>query len=609
MSCSLRNCCGLTKRAWLGLFAVILVAAAARLIGLGSLDPWNDEIYSHVASSELLPKLLRWETPGNESSSPWPFIEIKVARQIFGEGSALTLRMPSAVHGIIAVAVLYLVLNATVGSAAAFWSALLLAINPYALEWSREGRMYQQWLDSTIVLIGVAYAAVQHSRAARPASVGDESTMPARSAAAPVGSCGTGPCPLTEPLWLDWRWWLTGVLLMLVHAANVMGTMTIAGVALCLGIFGVAEWLNGRFKAGLQVLLGSALAGAVYLGSWGLTGIGKMLFLMGDKSPPAKGFVPPVAVEEFAKFLEHTAGRPPLPVALAMWVIASAGLILLIRRGHWRLALLIAVVSLAPWLGFPSISKRHFFTARYVYTGLILFCAGLGVTLATLWQQGLLKRPALGKAAAVALLAAGVAASWPYTREVFFVPKMAISKALAPVQQHARPGDAFVLVPDWYVNLDGYLPYKFGPNVRVVRGPHRAVYAVGGDANFKGRFAQVYAPVILDRFNAGRFRGLRGRDVIEALIFSLTDADAAKAPQATWLFMLVAEEAPGDTKARWRYRFDQLDLLLAAYGLKPEDLLPLVDDTTYTLTVRLSRDAGGKGVVDHVTGAGGRRHR
>ena len=61
--------CVFDSRAKVGLCIVLLLAAATRLIALGSLDVWGDEVYSHDASSDLFAKLLKWETISNESSS------------------------------------------------------------------------------------------------------------------------------------------------------------------------------------------------------------------------------------------------------------------------------------------------------------------------------------------------------------------------------------------------------------------------------------------------------------------------------------------------------------------------------------------------------------
>ena len=562
-----------------GLLFVLLAAAASRLIGLGHLDPWMDEVYSHIASSELFPLLLRWETPGNESSSPLPFIEIKIARQIFGEHSALTLRVPSAVHGILAVGLLYIFVGRTIGWATAFWSALLLALHPFALEWGREGRMYTQWLSSSLLMGMLAHAAVQKAR---------------QSQLSP----------------LDWRWWLLGMSLMLVHASNVGGTMSIAVTAAWLGMMGlttgirrpVEGWrilLGSKYylwKAiggmlsdirGRCILLGSALAGAVYLGSWGLTGIAKMLLLLGHSSP-AKGFTPPVFSEELAAFAQQLAGHPSMAAAALVWVVVAAGLALASRGGRWQVVALLVGLSLAGWLSFPNVAKSHFFAPRYVFTAVIAVSVGLGAVLAATWQYGRASFGNLAAATPVTLLLLLLGLWWPYLSDVFFVPKMAVRQSLAPMRQHAAEGDAFILVPDWYLSLQEYKPYDFGKKIRLTRGPKEARYDTGGDENFNGDFEKWFVGSPGEPAPPGK----------------------QPVPAATWLYLLRGEVKAADSElAKWEPRLVEIERVLAAYGLTKDDLRAKLTEETFTFSCRLSRDSAGKGVIDHIVAAPGRRIR
>ena len=535
-----------------GLVFVLLLAAAARLVGLGHLDVWMDEVYSHIASSELFPLLLRWETPGNESSSPLPFIEVKIARQIFGEESALSLRMPSALHGILAVGLLYVFVGRTIGWATAFWSALVLALHPFALEWSREGRMYTQWLSTSLLTGMLAHAAVQRSREAD-----------------------------LSPL--DWRWWLLGMSLMLAHAANVEGAMTIAVVAGWLGLMGLVT-MAGHRRQGVAILLGSALAGAVYLGSWGLTGIAKMLLLLGH-STPARGFTPPVFSEELLEFLRQLAGNPPTALAIVVWLIVAAGLVLAAKQGRWPVVVLLAGLAMAGWLSFPSVSKSHFFAPRYVFTAVIAVSVGLGAVLATIWRLGRTTFGGLAAATPATLLLLLVVMWWPYLSEVFFVHKMAVRQSLAPMREHAAEGDAFILVPDWYLSLKEYKPYSFGKKVKVTRGPKEARYDTGGDDVFQGDF-----------------ENWSGGDVIPQ--------GKVAVPAATWLFLLRPEvKSDGGWLEKWELRLTEIERVLAIYGLTRDDLRARLAEDTFTLTCRLTRDAQGKGVIDQVVSAPGRRFR
>ena len=540
-------CCGFDSRARLGLLIVLILAAATRLIALGSLDVWGDEVYSHDASSDLFPKLLRWETASNESSSPWPFIEMKIARQVFGESSPLSLRMPSAVHGIFGVGLLYIVLGCVAGWRIAFWSSLMLTINPHGLEWSREGRMYTQWLGALILAIGVVHSAVEDVR-------------------------------LRQGAWHSWRWWLTGCLLMVVHAMNVMGTMTIAGIALWLAIVALVE-MKGNRIIGLRILLGSALAGAVYLGSWGLTGIAKILLLMGGSNSAGRDTRP--LTDHILEYLTALPGHVPLPVALILWLAAIAGLLLLARSGHWRIALLIAIASLTPWMGFPFISKSHFWTTRYVFTGILPLSVGLGSLLAALWQGQLLRAKVAGPVVAVVLLAGSVAFAAPYLKEIFTQPKMEVYKALAPIKEHGREGEVIMLFPDWYISFDYYKPYRFAQKVTIIRGP-KGTWRDASPDTFKDTFDNLYG--------------------------KSDAANVAKQPPAAWLFLLTPGHMGSDVSV-WESRFKEVEPVLAAYGLKSADLASLIDAETYTITLRVSRDEQGNGKIEHVAKTRSRYYR
>ncbi|NJL31022.1 MAG: phospholipid carrier-dependent glycosyltransferase [Phycisphaerales bacterium] len=121
-----------TRSFWLGFLLVAVVAFSTRLIALGHLQPWEDEIWSYMGSTDLVDKMLRWETPGNREHSPLPFLEIKITRALLGD-SWFTLRLPSALYGAGSVVLMYLVLARWVSLRVALLAALLLAVHPYAL--------------------------------------------------------------------------------------------------------------------------------------------------------------------------------------------------------------------------------------------------------------------------------------------------------------------------------------------------------------------------------------------------------------------------------------------------------------------------------------------
>ena len=59
----------------------------------------------------------------------------------------------------------------------------------------------------------------------------------------------------------------------------------------------------------------------------------------------------------------------------------------------------------------------------------------------------------------------------------------------------------------------------------------------------------------------------------------------------------------------WDERLASVLRVLAAYGLTPDDVKQHLTDETYTLTLRLTRDASGKGKIEHITPTRGRKVR
>ncbi len=526
-----------------GLVVLLLLAIASRFIGLGWHDPWGDEVYSYQSSIDLISKLLVWDTPGNNSVSPLPYIEIKVARQLLGD-SDWALRTPSAVYGVASVVGLYLLVGWRVSWPVAFFSAFLLALHPLALEWSREARMYTQWLVFAMVTVAMALLCVDRSRHERGSAV-------------------------------DWSWWLLGLLWMPMQASHVLAVTTIGAVGIWLAVMVLIHWACDR-RASLIIMGGSMVSVGVFLSSWALAGIGK---LMVEARAPKyeEGEVDKVAqlFDAVREVASQIGGYLTMTWATPLWVVAALGLIRLLKRGHWRFTLLITLVATTPWLLYPNIASRHFFTARYVFVALIAFCVGLGAALDWAWDPRSWRVKSVPRIASVVLLA-GLAAVWlPVWRSVYLEPKMQVRRALAPILEHANEGDVLVMVPDWYTDLRQY--YDFEDAASMIRPPR--------EARYKGLEADRIPNGSIDPYVAD----------FEDLYYpndQLTD----QPPQAAWLFL----QNPS-------LRLDEVSRLFSAYGLDtPEHQATIAQacEGAYTLTMRLSQ-----GRIDHVVITPGRRYR
>ena len=116
--------------------AVLLLATALRLQGLNDQSLWTDEIYSVESSRWPLPVLLEVQ----DGHPPLYGLLLKGLDQI--APSDLNGRFISAVAGVMAVGAMLVLANAIADRRTSVVAALLLAIAPLHVWYSREGRMY-----------------------------------------------------------------------------------------------------------------------------------------------------------------------------------------------------------------------------------------------------------------------------------------------------------------------------------------------------------------------------------------------------------------------------------------------------------------------------------
>jgi len=456
---------------------VLVVVGATRFVGLGDLPLWGDEVYSYIASADLPSKLLLWETKENQLHSPLHFIEIKVARQLLGD-TALAVRLPSAVYATLAITLLYAWLAWRVGGIAALFAAAFLTVNPFFLEWSREGRMYSGLLFWTVLTAIAADDAVRRVRDQRGR-------------------------------WFDWPWWALGLLFMFCHASAIWGVMSIAGIGLWLGLMGLAALVADR-RGAMQVLCGAALSTFVYLCSWGLAGIGKAMMFAGHA--PGEHVDPwaslPAALD--GSFGE-LAGMTPTVATAAIMLVVVVGWLLVMRR-RWPVGALVLLLAAAPWAMYPGVIQRHFWAGRYVYIAGVLLAVGFGMCMAVLWRTWPTRVVGL-------VIVAALIALWaPAIQRVWTQPKMQVNAALAPLREHGGAGDALIVLPHFYVSLLAFPGYA--PDERVVLMTPPSALSGG---------------MKLDR-GGGRFR-----EPYEASFAAHYVDRTAELPGATWLLAITMD--------------------------------------------------------------------
>jgi len=463
---------------------VVLVAAVLRFVNLGGPDLWLDEAFAYEASNSLLFDMLQWDVRHHILPNPLPFLEIKVSKRLFGINDA-AIRMPSAFWGTMAVLMLYILVGKAANWRTAFFAALVFALSPFAIDWSREARMYGHWLFWSLAMAMLAWDAVRRTEDRRTNA-------------------------------LDWRWWLLGFVFMINHAVNVHATLTVGGIGLWIGLVALVRLTRDRW-AGLNILGGAALSAGVYLGSWALTGVASILRSMGGGESDN--------VLTFATFVDHltrviidSVGVVPMPIAVVLWLIALAGIAMLFVQGHWRFALLMIFVGLINWIGYPVFAGRHFFAPRYVLLMAPLLGVGLGVWMMMLWQW---RARMAGRAIGVGALLALSLLWLPSWHHIATLPREAVGEALQPMRDHAAQGDMVTFVPDFYFCLADYYHVS----------DHAAVMLPPMEAREWGSLKKVDPQRPPDPFDAD----------FEA-VFA---ADVAARPPGVWVFMAKPKEMIG----------------------------------------------------------------
>lgn len=130
----------LARHIWEVLLALILLFAAyVRLEGLGRSSLWLDECFAAQFARFGIWDVIR--TLQNDFNPPLSFLVSNLALRI-DDTSEFVLRLPSALFGIGACIITYLLARMVVGRRFALLAALLLAFCPLAIDYSREARAY-----------------------------------------------------------------------------------------------------------------------------------------------------------------------------------------------------------------------------------------------------------------------------------------------------------------------------------------------------------------------------------------------------------------------------------------------------------------------------------
>ena len=390
----------------LALALLSLLAFGWRVAGLTSQSLWRDEVDSiRFASRPLAELLATFSRPGE--NGPLFFALLNPTLAALGSGE-FALRFQAVLAGVLAVPLTYVLVRRLTRVAGArmrhscpYVAALFVAVNPYLVWYSQEGKMYG-WLVVLALAALLAFLAALE----------------------------------------DGRWWRWLVYLALLAVAVLHHVWAVLLIPIC------AAWLallwpdyRRRWLPFLLTLAIPALPYFALVGWWQLR-----LFTTPDFQTGHPFVSLPTMAATLATAFSLGVARSPTP-----WAIAGLTFLLLtgsILGGRnvdgaspaytWRSVraslMLLAWLLLPPLLLYLISLSKPLYTDRYViWIGpalLILLAQGV-IALARVWRP-------LGAVALAAVLAAGLLAGW---RQMQTPIKSDFRAAAAYVEARRQPGD------------------------------------------------------------------------------------------------------------------------------------------------------------------------
>lgn len=129
---------------------VLLGALFVRLYALGSESFWLDEaiVWDRIRGGPLK-FFFDWDA---DTQGPIYPLLIWIWSKVFGFGE-ISLRVPSALFGVLSIHALYLLGKRLFGHTAAIWASVITAVNPFLLYYSQEARPYTLWLWASLLAV------------------------------------------------------------------------------------------------------------------------------------------------------------------------------------------------------------------------------------------------------------------------------------------------------------------------------------------------------------------------------------------------------------------------------------------------------------------------
>ena len=443
--------------------AITLVAAALRLLNLGYDSLWFDEVLTRQTAAAGFAAAL-----AVRDHVPLLYWLTTAALRLLPEHE-VTLRLVSALAGVLAVPLLVALGRAVRLPQAGLWAALLLAVSPFAIRYSQEARHY-----ALLLLFGLLATVL-----------------------------------LLRALGRDQRrdWLAYGV-------AAALGLMThySAWLLLVAQWAVVAGWLLGRLRAGERGAAARLVPALV------VVALALLLLAPGAaaaaraNTAAAAGTTAAAPLSVWLRELWLSFGFGRAGPALLLGLAAAGGAIALARRRPAAAGVL-AVSAVVPVLLIQALGISRFALPKYVIylLPIYLFAAGVGVAAVVGWWAlagrrwlALGERRAAGVAASLMAAAVLLVAWLPVVEE--YGRMVHDWRGAAAALGAAAPGDVTLLLAldtgDGFNAAGVVAPTYIDPGFRLIDGNHLSAGEAAALAGARGRVSalalNLYAPVTAD---------------------------------------------------------------------------------------------------------------
>jgi mannosyltransferase len=134
------------------LFCIVLIGAFLRFYHLGTQSLWYDEAFSVWISKLSVPQLV--QATAVDVHPPFYYLLLHYCMMFFGTSES-TVRLLSALFGILAIPMIYMVGRQLFNREAGLMAALILTFSSFNIAYSQETRMYS--LMALLALLSMYY--------------------------------------------------------------------------------------------------------------------------------------------------------------------------------------------------------------------------------------------------------------------------------------------------------------------------------------------------------------------------------------------------------------------------------------------------------------------